>query len=127
MTASHVFTVRITREEKAALDKSAQHYGMKRSQIVRRFLRELVRGRPDYFGEDQNELRKLNRGLTAIGRNLNQIAKSLNSGKSVQPQELGEELDLTRQELEQVRAFIRNEVQSATRRTVKVLKTPEAS
>ena len=125
MTASHRFTLRLTPEENAALNQSAARHGVKRSRLVRRFIRELIRQRPDYFESDQNNLRSLNRELSAIGRNLNQIARKLNSQGAFSSAELNEALIDTKAGVTAVRKFIGGEVAAATRRGVSIMKEPE--
>jgi len=125
MPASHVFTVRLSPEENAALTKSATGYGVKRSRIVRRFLRELIRQRPDYFDQEKNDLRALSQQLSAMGRNLNQIARKLNSDEGFSESDLDHDLKRTREELRTLRAYLGKEIEAATRRTVRVLTLPE--
>lgn len=125
MPASHVFTVRLSPEENTALAKSAAEYGVKRSRIVRRLVRELIRKRPDYFDQEKNELRALSQQLSAMGRNLNQIARKLNFDEGFSGSELEHDLTRTRAELKAVRAYLGKEVEAATRRTVRVLSLPE--
>jgi len=125
MPASHVFTIRLSPEENAALTKSATSYGVKRSRIVRRLLRELIRQRPDYFDQEQNDLRGLNQQLSAIGRNLNQIARKLNSNEVISKNELDHDLTQMKGELKAVRSYLGKEIEAATRRTVRVVNLPD--
>jgi len=125
MPASHVFTIRLSPEENAALTKSATGYGVKRSRIVRRLLRELIRQRPDYFDQEQNDLRGLNQQLSAIGRNLNQIARKLNSNEVISKNELEHDLTQMKGELKAVRSYLGKEIEAATRRTVRVVNLPD--
>ena len=124
-TASHRFSMRLTIVEYEALTNCADNYGVSRSQVVRRLIRELVRQRPDYFGDEKIQLRDLFRGLSQAGTNLNQIARKLNTDNECDEAELEKVLADTRSQLKIIKTFIGAEIASSTRRTIKVMEAPE--
>jgi len=75
--------VRLTAEERDALQGLSETLGVKPSKIVRRLVREAVTGGPDFFDDGIKELRESNRQLCAIGRNLNRLLKLLEMDKPI--------------------------------------------
>ena len=63
--------VRAWPEEKAGLKQLAETLGETPSRVIRRLIREAINGGPDYFEDGREEIRRMRRQLTAIGRNLN--------------------------------------------------------
>ena len=80
--------IRIGDEDRAALDRLASEIGVSRAAIIRRALSALrgsgIAGDPD----SAIELKALQASLLSVGRNLNQIARHLNSGGEVEAEEL---------------------------------------
>ena len=81
--------IRIGDEDRAALDAAAKAFGVSRAAIIRRALGAL-RGRGIAGDLDSGiALKVLQASLLATGRNLNQIARQLNSRGDVDAGELG--------------------------------------
>ena len=80
--------IRIGEDDRASLDRLASELGVSRAAIIRRALSALrgsgVAGDPD----SAIELKALQASLLSVGRNLNQIARHLNSGGEVEAEEL---------------------------------------
>ena len=75
--------VRLRADEDAGLKKLAADLGQAPSRIMRRLIREALTGGPDYFDDGLLELRRMRTELAAIGRNLNQLARTANQGGAV--------------------------------------------
>jgi len=74
--------IRLTEiEEKIVLDLCAMLHEKSRSRVVRRMIREAGGQGPDLLGEGMATLREGFRQQAAMGNNLNQIARALNSGQ----------------------------------------------
>ncbi|MCF6221741.1 MAG: plasmid mobilization relaxosome protein MobC [Robiginitomaculum sp.] len=80
MSKTVSLSFRFNPAEKAALYKLAEQRGVSASVIVRRLVREAVFHGPTFFGDELSEIYKLRRELSAIGNNLNQIARRVHSG-----------------------------------------------
>jgi len=125
--------IRVTDAEKTALDKLAARYGVKRSALTRRLVREAIRGRANYFEDGVKELYSAHRELSAIGRNLNQIAARLNAqSRRGAPSEPGQDIEGLSEILRATQIGVKGlkdvmsaEVSAATRRTLKALELPE--
>ena len=65
--ASETVTLRLRPEEKAALSAAAEGAGVRPSRVLRRMIRELATGGPDYFDDGLAEIRATHRELAAIG------------------------------------------------------------
>jgi len=83
------FTVRLSDDDRAQIEKTAANIGLTPSEYVRRSaLNKTVRTVPDERKPDPDLLRS----LLAIGNNLNQIARKLNATDQV-PANLNDALD----------------------------------
>jgi len=75
---------RLTKDENDAYEKSSKEYGFKkRNSLLLKLIREEINKKPELNDEQIIELREANRNLLGIGRNLNQIARKLNSEEQV--------------------------------------------
>jgi hypothetical protein len=109
-------TVRFTKAEGRDLQRLASARGLKRSAYLGGLFRAHVTREPYFAEEEIGALREANRQLSAIGRNVNQIAKALNTSlddtdmaKAVEYQKMKVLLDSHRQE---VKALIRANLKS---------------
>ena len=118
VTASETVTIRLRADEKAALLARAERAGVRPSRILRRMIRELANGTPDYFDDGLTEIRAAHRELAAIGRNLNQFAKLAQRGEHFAAAELGDELRDVAAQVETVRCLYRGAVETARKRSV---------
>lgn len=75
--------VRLREEERTALQDFAAQLGQQPSRIIRRLIREAITGGPDYFDDGLRELHRMRVALTAIGTNLNQLARAANQGQAL--------------------------------------------
>lgn len=72
--------LRLTPDEMAGLKAIATAQGVTVARLLRRMVREVITGGPDLFDDGIKALSETARQLAAAGRNLNQIAATLNSG-----------------------------------------------
>ena len=93
----------------------------KPSRIVRRLIREAITQGPDFFDDGVGELRSAHRELAAVGRNINQLARSANQGEKVMPVQLKRNLAAAKLQVERVAAVYRDAVERARQRTVRPL------
>ena len=77
---SRVVGLRLREQEWAGLKTLAAQLGQPPSRLLRRLLREALTGGPDYFTDELRELHRMRVELSAIGRNLNQLARAANQG-----------------------------------------------
>lgn len=70
--------IRLTDAEKVAVSNRANERGFKPAAWVRSLIRSTLAQTPHFNDEELHELREANRQLAALGRNINQIAKTLN-------------------------------------------------
>ena len=110
--------VRIHADERVALGKLADSLDEKPSRIVRRLIREAITEGPDFFDDGVSELRIAHRELAAVGRNINQIARSANQGDRVVPAQLKRNLAAAKIQVERVADIYREAVERARQRTV---------
>jgi Bacterial mobilisation protein (MobC) len=75
--------IRIGDEDRVALDAAAAALGVSRAAIIRRALGALRGSQIAGDLESQIELKALQASMLATGRNLNQIARHLNSSRNV--------------------------------------------
>lgn len=81
MAKTSALVFRVTDEEKAALKSLAEAAGVSVSDLLRRMARESISHGPDFFIEDRNLIIGMTRMLSSLGRNINQIARKVNSGQ----------------------------------------------
>ena len=124
VTASETVTIRLRADEKAALQVEAARAGVRPSRLLRRMVRELANGAPDYFDDGLTETRAAHRELAAIGRNLNQLAKMAQRGEHFAVTELGDELRDVAAQVEAVRCLYRDALDKARKRSVAYVEMP---
>jgi hypothetical protein len=88
---------------------------------VRRLIREAITAGPDFFDDGVDELRIAHRELAAVGRNINQLARSANQGERVVPAQLKRNLAAAKLQVERLADFYRAAVERARARTVQRL------
>ena len=74
-----LFSLRLSPSERAALDRAAGEAGVPSGRYVRRLIREAVGTDADLFPDELKEFRNLRQSVKAVGRNLNQITRRLNT------------------------------------------------
>ena len=120
---------RVTPAEADALADLAVRFGVKRSRLLRVFLREGVREAPEYLPQGELAMRALVNEVGAVGRNLNQLVRTINTAASEHTASgaLAEasRLEAVRSEVEAVREVLRDvarhlltERRAAQRRTL---------
>lgn len=73
--------IRLNEDEDKSLETLAKSSGaMTRSRIIRQLIREAIGQGPDLLENDLESFREAVRQLGSLGRNINQIARALNSG-----------------------------------------------
>ena len=80
---SEVVRVRVDEDEKQAFTRLADRLGVKPSVLHRRLMKEAVDEGPEVFEKELAALLDANVQLSAIGRNINQIARAINQGAIV--------------------------------------------
>ncbi len=110
--------IRLRIEEDDALKRIAAATGQTPSQVIRQLLRIAATGAPDFVGDDKIDLRMVARQIAAIGRNLNQLVRSINRGEQVAPDDLRRVLNATRVQCTVVHQTYLNAVRVAVRRIV---------
>jgi hypothetical protein len=77
-----IFSMRLNDQEDQALVRLAGTLGAKtRSRVVRKLIRDALGLGPDLLKDDLNSFREAARHVSAVGRNINQIARAINSGQ----------------------------------------------
>ncbi len=110
--------IRLRIAEDDALKQMAAATGQTPSQVLRQLLRIAATGAPDFVGDDKIALRMLARQIAAIGRNLNQLVRSINRGEQVAPDDLRRVLNATRVQFTVVHQTYLNAVRATVRRIV---------
>lgn len=80
--------VRLDEAEHAAINAAAEQAGMTVSAFFRSLALEGAGVRPFYTSEDKAVLSLLLENMRKIGVNLNQVARAINSGRAVHPEEI---------------------------------------
>lgn len=119
---SQAVRVRLREEERAAFQQFAAALGQTPSRIIRRLIREAITGGPDYFKDELGELRKMRRELTAIGRNLNQLARAANQGGVVEGADVRRVVNACLVQTAAVKALYRALLDTVVNRTVEPLR-----
>lgn len=81
-TKDQVLHTRLSRDESAAFRSFCEENGLTSSEALRRLVRAAAGFGPTYDGEVRDIIREYARQLRAIGVNLNQIARIMNSGRT---------------------------------------------
>ena len=95
-------TVRLPEKDRAYLEAAAKQHKSSVNDIVRDIVQSHVRNHPMLSAAEVEVLHQSNYQLIAIGRNLNQIARSLNMGEGV---------SLTSDQINALSQFIRQHTQ----------------
>ncbi|MER9629651.1 MobC family plasmid mobilization relaxosome protein [Mesorhizobium sp. M0296] len=103
---------RVSAGEYAAIEKAAKAADMSVSGFFRSLILEGAGDRPMLTEEDRLVMALLLEDMRAIGVNLNQVARSINSGKSVHPSEL----DINLQNVQRIQAAVMTELRSLAKR-----------
>lgn len=75
-------TLRLTPDELAALRLQAEGRGLSVNALLVKCVREIVGATPDLLNEDADALHGANAQAQAIGRNLNQLVRAINTGRA---------------------------------------------
>lgn len=119
---SRMAFVRLREAEYAGLQELAAALGQTPSRIQRRLIREALTGGPDYFKDELVELRLMRRELTAIGRNLNQLARAANQGGVVEGADVRRVVNACLVQTAAVKALYRGLLDTVVNRTVVLLR-----
>lgn len=113
---SEAVRVRLDHDEKAAFNALAEKLGVTASSLHRRLINEAVGAGPQVFEVELAELLDANRQLSAIGRNINQIARAINRGSVVVEPIVAEDLSSVRAAVDQQKLAVRNMIKRARSR-----------
>lgn len=89
--------VRLNAEENEAFEKIMVFGELTSSEILLKLIRRQIAGDPYFSQAEVAALREANRQLIAVGRNLNQLMRSINSGKSGEVKFNQEDMSLLRE------------------------------
>lgn len=81
-------TVRVSEAEYAAVEAAANSAGQTTSAFFRSLVLDGAGVRPVFNNEDRAALQLLHEDMRKIGINLNQVARALNAGRVVHPEEV---------------------------------------
>lgn len=113
---SEVTRVRLRQAELAGLQALGKALGLSPSRIIRCLIREAINGGPDFFDNGEVELRTMRQHLTAIGRNLNQLARAVNRGDVIAGEELRRVINAGRIQLSAVEELHMRTIEAAAKR-----------
>ena len=119
---------RATPAEADALADLAARFGVKRSRLLRVFLREGVREAPEYLPQGELAMRSLANEVAAVGRNLNQLVRTIDTAASERTaskalaeasrlEAVRTEVEAVREKLRGVSRHLRTEGRAAQRRS----------
>ncbi|PAQ03782.1 MobC family plasmid mobilization relaxosome protein (plasmid) [Mesorhizobium mediterraneum] len=103
---------RVSADEYAAIEKAAKAADMTVSGFFRSLIIEGAGAQPFLTEEDRLVMALLLEDMRAIGVNLNQVARALNSGKGVHPSDV----DINLGNVQRVQAAVMTELRSLARR-----------
>ncbi|WP_114217120.1 plasmid mobilization relaxosome protein MobC [Ochrobactrum sp. 3-3] len=103
---------RVSADEYTAIEKAAKSADMTVSGFFRSLILEGAGVRPILTNEDRAVMALLLEDMRAIGVNLNQVARSLNSGKSVHPSEI----DINLGNVQRIQAAVMTELRTLAKR-----------
>ncbi len=107
-----VVRMRLSAEEHAAIEEAAAAAGMTMSAFLRSLLLEGAGVQPFLAEEDRTVMGFLADEMRAVGTNLNQLVRVMNSGRLVQPADIKASIG----ELQVVVAAVLTELQTLARR-----------
>ena len=76
---TRAINVRLTEAERMELKRQAELRGVTSARYVRRLIREALSYGPDFFANEDALLEQLREDVKSVGRNVNQIARTLNA------------------------------------------------
>ena len=114
-------TVRLHPAEDGAVMQLAATLGQTPSQLIRRLIREAINGGPDYFKGELLDLRRMQRELAAIGRNLNQLSRAANRGVAVGGDDVRRVINAGIVQMEAVKGLYDRAVEGTVKRVVRPL------
>jgi hypothetical protein len=103
---------RVSADEYAAIEKAAKAADMTVSGFFRSLIIEGAGAQPFLTEEDRLVMALLLEDMRAIGVNLNQVARALNSGKGVHPSDV----DINLGNVQRVQAAVMTELRSLAKR-----------
>jgi hypothetical protein len=103
---------RVSADEFEATEKAAKSADMTVSGFFRSLILEGAGVRPILTKEDRAVMALLLEDMRAIGVNLNQVARSLNSGKSIHPSEI----DINLGNVQRIQAAVMTELRTLAKR-----------
>ena len=115
-----VALTRLTEEETKLLDDYASKNGVKRSQVLRKIVRQLITKKPELLPEEMKEFKESVRQLAGMARNLNQIARVANSGTLPIELQTSDYFVHLRKEVSSLRKDIDNYINATVNRTTEV-------
>ncbi len=117
---SSALGVRLTVDEMERLRALADAQGVPVSRLLRRAVREMVNGAPDPFDDGVLAMRETAKQLAAIGRNLNQLVASVNSGEYAYATDIVASVKDVRAAVEQARGRYARLVEASRKRWMTV-------
>lgn len=96
--------------EKKSIEDLAQQRGLKPSPYMRGLVRAHISNRPSFSDQELVALKEANRQLAAIGKNINQIARALNTSLDNAHLARAQELDQIRELVDNHRKAVANMV-----------------
>lgn len=101
-------TLRLTPVEYADLEERARAQGMSKGSYLAALFKAHARNQPQFNDAEMQALREATRELTAIGRNLNQIARALNTSLDQANRARALELETLQAQVERQRQAVKN-------------------
>lgn len=80
-TKSEAMRVRLPASELAAFQARCAEMGLTSSHVMRRLVRMFIGAGPSFDGETREVIRSMTAQMRAIGVNINQVARLMNSGR----------------------------------------------
>lgn len=115
--------VRLTAEEARAFEAAVRQVGQVRARVLRRAVREIITRSPDLFDDGLEEFSRLRFELRAIGRNLNQITRAINSGEEEDLQHIEAVTQAVSEQVGRIDERVSHLLMSTRRRWVRVLES----
>jgi hypothetical protein len=111
--------VRLMEEEHLALDVIQNRLQTTRSRLLRKVIRELIGMGPDLLTQEWMAFEKLAYQLAAVGRNLNQLVRAVNSGKAAMTPEDRTLMEGVRDQVDLIKKEIISAIDRSCHRWVK--------
>lgn len=113
---------RVSESEKKAFEELAKSVGMKPSTLLRRMIREASGAGPMFLQDDLSKLVTASNQVSAVGRNINQIARGINSGKVKDGLEVQEDLAILGAAIVAIKSQLKNLVAGSKSRRIRFRK-----